>query len=296
MIALLSTSNAKLETLHPKAIQYAPFEETNNGARFTHGIVQSLTGYTKNGCALACNRLSICRSFNFRNRATCELNSDDTFSVENAQTFLTEVSNSEYTEMKKNSRPLCQENGLLVDIKNDDVTRVCRINEKRVDGQWGLWSFDYNEDEPSNWKEFHRRQRLIEPAHGGIGGETNELKVVSWFKWVKTPKNFRDAKDYCIQKGGKLFSQVDGTKNQLDFFHQKLGETHWLGIYTTDHKIWRDIDGEAIGDQRLVWANEQPNNKGGKQYGVVNLLKSDRVYLGDVQYSGQYFSVCDMVV
>ena len=64
-----------------------------------------------------------------------------------------------------------------------------------------------------------------------------------------------DAQQHCINLGGKLFSRVNGTVEQLVFLRQKMNEqTHWLGIYTEDHSEWKNTDGEIVPSDLLVWS------------------------------------------
>ena len=79
-------------------------------------------------------------------------------------------------------------------------------------------------------------------------------------------KTWDNAKEHCEQIGGTLFSDVDGSKEQLDFFHQRIGwKSAWLGIYTVDRNSWLNTEGIPISDSRLHWAEIQPFNDGGNQ-------------------------------
>ena len=55
----------------------------------------------------------------------------------------------------------------------------------------------------------------IEPAHGGKTEKDGSTKATSWLIFVKELKNWDDAKDDCRDRGGQLFSKVNGTEEQL---------------------------------------------------------------------------------
>ena len=64
-------------------------------------------------------------------------------------------------------------------------------------------------------------------------------------------KTWEEAKENCVSMGGKLFSKIDGTRQQVNFLFNKVGGNHWLGIYTVDHKTWIDTDGNSIDNCQL---------------------------------------------
>ena len=125
--------------------------------------------------------------------------------------------------MKKNYFPRCEAKGLTVDIK-DDVANVCEINGKRVDIEWGPEI--QNETDTESIK-FHSRETLVDASHGGYSGGA-KYDIVEWIKFVHELKTWDDAKSHCETMGGKLFSNVDGTAEQLDFFLLKMNyKYHW---------------------------------------------------------------------
>ena len=71
--------------------------------------------------------------------------------------------------------------------------------------------------------------------------------------------------------GGKLFANLDGTREQLDFFFEKLqNESHWLGVYTTNHSTWLDTEGHEVDNASLYRDPAQVYNFKNEQYHVCN--------------------------
>ena len=132
---------------------------------------------------------------------------------------------------------------------------------------------------PEEWKKVEMREVILEASHGGIAnGDTD--RIVEWYQWINQKKNFANAQNHCVQLGGNLFSKVDGTSEQLAFFHQKMGYArHWLGIYTEDHLVWKNVQEETV-PQNLIWAGPNPDNYNGNQYYVSNNKKLDDVNAG----------------
>ena len=61
-----------------------------------------------------------------------------------------------------------------------------------------------------------KRQLLIPSAHGGISSPEGTEIVIGWFKFHDW-KKWVAAKSFCENQGGKLFTKVNGSKEQLDF-------------------------------------------------------------------------------
>ena len=64
----------------------------------------------------------------------------------------------------RNDFPTCSENSRNVHILVDDHSGVCRINQKRVDGEWGPWKSEDIVDTTSDYKEFEARQLVLQPG------------------------------------------------------------------------------------------------------------------------------------
>ena len=273
--------------LTPFVITYVGYEDTfTTQCLLDHAPVRKKVRNQAH-CALLCNRNQACRSFNYYLSRLCQLNSADVFAVTNMLTFETDCECS-YVGMKANEEPKCFEKGVQANISNDVNTGRCQINKKRVDGEWGSWETELIIDNSTEYLKMKIRQPTKVFAHPEI---TREEKVLEWFRWIKQEMHFIEAKNYCEQIGGKMFSNVDGTKSQLEFFWEKLdSQIHWLGIFTDDHVVWKSIDGLPIDDSLLIWHPGQPNNVDNSQFYAVN---SPPIYLEDMADTGYWF-ICDM--
>ena len=190
---------------------------------------------TKIKCALECNEHEQCRSFTFCRGQICELNKEDVYSTQEGEAILQNSDNCDYIGMKKTSSPICSKSGgNLVDIQTEDKnSSVCPSSAKSVDTVWGPWESSATTVETEFEKKvFISRQKLIESAHGGLHNamDSSNTKLISWLKFIHQPKMFQDAKSYCSDLGGELFSNVDGSKEQLQYLILKAAESVWTGI------------------------------------------------------------------
>ena len=142
------------------------------------------------------------------------------------------------------------------------------------------------------------REQLLRAAHGGIGVNLDE-RISKLLLFVHQAETWDDAQEYCKQKGGNLFSDVDGTTDQLDFLLEKMNrKNHWLGIYTEDHQEWMKVSRrDTIPAEKLIWGKDQPNNIGGSQLYVVNYYSTTPGvgYLGDAGKSEKVNFICDLL-
>ena len=81
---LLIKPNASIEI---KAIRINPFEsfEPDTCLEAPDGSIKTIRLPSRSGCMMACTRHELCRSANFCDRQTCELNKEDVFSTEGVQ-------------------------------------------------------------------------------------------------------------------------------------------------------------------------------------------------------------------
>ena len=198
-------------------------------------ILVTKTTPSKTKCALECNEHEQCRSFNFCGGQICELNKEDVYSTQEGEAILQNYDNCEYFGMKKTSSPICSKtSGNLVDIQTEDKnSSVCPSSAKSVDTVWGPWELSATTVETEFEKKvFISRQKLIESAHGGLHNamDSSNVKLISWLKFNYKPKTFEDAKSFCSDLGGELFSNVDGSKEQLRYLVLKLAASVWTGI------------------------------------------------------------------
>ena len=125
--------------------------------------------------------------------------------------------------MKKDSKPICQQDGVFAHIQSDDRnSEFCLISGKRVDTVWGQWGGEETVYDPPDWKLVNRRETVIEAAHEGILDLGDSERALEWIKFVDQEMTWEDAKANCETLGGTLFSRVDGTEEQLDFLLEKM--------------------------------------------------------------------------
>ena len=203
-----------------------------------------------------------------------------------------------YVAMEKEEVPQCFEGETKIDIQEDLDNRRCRINNTRVDIIFGPWKTEPTIDTVFEWKKYQTRPVLLEAAHGGkVSGDLT--RIIQWYRFVRILKNWNSAQAHCVSLGGKLFSRVDGTTSQLDFFIRKMGnQPHWFGIYTEDHTTWKDIDGQVIPSSLLRFRTGQPDNFLGIQNHVQNYyVEIEREvikYLDDNNLEAALSFVCEM--
>ena len=92
-------------------------------------------------------------------------------------------------------------------------------------------------DTNNEWKETQTRNELLRPAHGGKSPEGSPHRVISWLLWVRQLKTWSEAETYCREQKGILFWKVDGTKEQLDFLSDKLGEARFFSVISLNIQI-----------------------------------------------------------
>ena len=105
-----------------------------------------------------------------------------------------------------------------------------------------------------------------------------------------------EAKAYCENLHGMLFQDLDGTQAQLDWLIERMGDMWvWLGVYTEDHKVWKKFSGgKVISWDKLLWRQNQPNNKGGSQF-YTTCGGPAGGKLEDMEHWKQFYSVCLIV-
>ena len=274
------------------------YEKVLENKHFKCELMQTKTTSSSNLCLIACLSDKSCRSFNFRGRLTCEPCSDDIFSIANGEQLLQDDPKCKYVAMEKEEVPQCFEGETKIDIQEDHDNGRCRINNTRVDIIFGPWKTEPTIDTVSEWKEYQTRPVLLEAAHGGkVSGDLT--RIIQWYRFVRILKNWNSAQAHCVSLGGKLFSRVDGTTSQLDFFIRKMGnQPHWFGIYTEDHTTWKDIDGQVIPSSLLRFRTGQPDNFLGIQNHVQNYyVEIEREvikYLDDNNLEAALSFVCEM--
>ena len=293
-IAVLS----KAEAVIPKTFRSTVFDEYREAKMFTGITLTSSVLPSRTKCGIACNKHNECMSFNFCHDGTCELKSQDIYSFQGAENSLQNDNNCKYFGMSKLSSPKCAKNGHYDDIQDDANSGDC--NMKRVDREWGSWE-TADIDSVREWKVFQRRNMVTDAAHGGITGSDESERVTSWFKFVHDKMTWSEAEANCLQLGGKLFHNVDGSKSQLEWFLDKMTQTdHWLGIYREGPKgdhVWKNVDGGIVDGSLLKWRSSYRPNYG-DNYFVANTQRKlhGTTYKGlnDYKASDLQAFVCDI--
>ena len=231
-----------------KQLSETPFKKLNIG---------------KNVCALFCARHPQCLSFSFCGDLICFLHSIDIYSIDSVLT---------------NSQHGCIYQGMRRDVEPDCTSGVdpdiCGVEGKRQDGEWSQWKHSVQVDSPLEWKKSRARD-CHPPSHGGAHTcTTREEEVLEWVQFVHQKLNWLKAKSYCQTLGGHLFHSLNGTLEQLSCFWDKVNQkAFWVGVRKISESQWVDTNDEVIPNERLLWSNDQPDNRGGiEQYVGANLL------------------------
>ena len=182
---------------------------------------------------LGCNRNEECRSFNFCYNGVCELNREDVFSTQEGDIILKDDVNCIYYGLKKDSSPICSNEEGFVSIRQNvrraNLIGGCRISNKRVDREWGPWELAETIDDGEEWKITMGREIVVDAAHNGKEGADYDENVTSWLKFLKRAMAWEDAKAACVQEGGRLFYDINGTAEHLEFLRNKMDQNaHWL--------------------------------------------------------------------
>ena len=111
----------------------AAYEKVLENKRFECELMQTKTTSSSNLCLIPCLSDKSCRSFNFCGRLTCELCSDDIFSIANGEHLLQDDPKCKLVAMEKEEVPQCSEGETKIDIQEDLDNERCRINNTRVD-------------------------------------------------------------------------------------------------------------------------------------------------------------------
>ena len=279
----------------PVAVRSINWEDVVRNERLSGTKIAKLFHVSSAHCAFRCGRIPHCRSFNYCRSQICELNSDDVFSIGADQFRMEHSRDCFYQGMLRNDMPNCMESraGTVKDIR-DNYPGYCQINQKRVDRKWSSWE-RIKVDNSTDYIISDRREMIKDYAHGGEVGSDDKKRVHQWLRWVRVDKSWPVAKQNCQDLGGKLFSNVNGTKEQLEFLIEKLDiSVHWLGIYREmDSTAWITTDGVTVSADELFWkpGNVQPKMDNSHRY-VTNYDKN--LHSGDAYQP--VASVCDMLV
>ena len=290
------------ERTKPKSVHSSAFEDVRIGKRVSGSGTLLEGSERKTKCSAACSKKEDCLSFTFCGNRTCYLNNQDVFSTGSGAGILEDDEMCIYFGMKRESVPICHDNGVFADIRSDHSSGACKITQKRVDHEWGDWKDDDFETE-KEWKKIRRRVLITQAAHGGVDGDLDSEEITLCVLLVKEKMTWVRARDNCTAKGGNLFWNLDGTQDQLRSFWTRLGEEdYWIGIHTDDHTVWKNVDNEVVQSSLLNWRYGEPDNNQNSEYVVAVKDSENRVWnrfssvkLSDVNENLQLTSVCDMI-
>ena len=108
---------------------------------------------------------------------------------------------------------------------------------------------------------------------------------MEWYKFVRENKTWYEARKYCKDLGGKLFSNLNGTFSQLEFLSNKLGSCGWIGGEKLGGSHWRTADGKSIPSENIVWAEGEPRSP-------YMYICHEELYTA---WFGEMLSVCDLI-
>ena len=165
--------------------------------------------------------------------------------------------------MKRSSFPICYQKAIEQNIQDDDNPGFCRINEKRIDREWGPWVAEIVVETEKEFKEIEKKQIVVDIAHGGKTGVDPIERTIKWLLFVPERKNWNDAKVHCESLGGKLFSDLDGTEEQLNFIVETFGYVPmWFGVHreSAASTQWVTIDGKLVPDDKILWGSGNPDD------------------------------------
>ena len=283
---------------HPVVQRGILFEDVRSGLKIVEPPIKIFRRKGRILCAKLCIRHPECLSFNHCHSDICLLYSLDAFSV---NLSLEKNSQCDYVGLNENHFPHCLVGINQRDIKDDSLPNECKINQKRVDAEWTMWSQNIYIDTADEWKRYETRGCVM-ARHGGRDNlcSGSQQKILEWVKFVHEPAHIYDVGfSSCIDLGGKLFTSLNGTQSQLEFFYNRVGPNcYWLGITTDDPTTW-ETNNEGVANEDIIWAAGEPNNWNGQyENRTLVLLQNDTLGVNDIntQFGTLCCSVCEMSV
>ena len=208
-------------------------------------------------CAQLCFRVPQCMSFDYCESRKCQLNSGDEFSQD---AVFGRFDNCQYMGMKRNDLVVCKEQGKTRQVRDDNQRNKCKINKKRHDAEWGTWYHYVDINSKEEWRKVEMRECIGESVHGGYTCDGISQHVLEWLAFVWDTKTWDLAKAHCESLQGVLFYKLNGTSEQLIFLDERFeGEKFWLGLWTDDYIHWKDMEGQIVSNDLLLWGSNEPS-------------------------------------
>ena len=242
---LVSSQTFKVNSLLAK--RRITFDDPRSGIKLVGQSLEVFRDVSRIRCAKLCTREPKCLSYNYFSSHYCELNAADVFTRE---AHLSGSDIASYVGMSRDRIPRCSEKDHSRDIQDDSQPNFCQVNLKRQDEEWSPWADEtVIIDNSTEWKK--EAYRVCYPSsHGGTGNcEDPEVKILEWNRWVHDTFHFDAARNFCSDIKGVLFHDLNGTKEQLDFFYDKLKAQFYVGVKTEDRKanelVWKTVTGRV---------------------------------------------------
>ena len=125
-------------------------------------------------------------------------------------------------------------------------------------------------------------------------------QIIEWYRADTNEDTWEVAASFCDQLGAKLFYNINGTREQLDFLLDKIGNGKlWLGIFSTDLTIRQSVNGGVIDPDMIVWGENYPDRTKAKNSHVslkTNTVTGEKEYLVNIPpIRKTYSALCDML-
>ena len=142
----------------------------------------------------------------------------------------------------------------IKNIQDDSNAGNCGINQKRVDDYFGPPE-KKTDLKNREYRMYNFRKHVSVRAHGGITLDVETVEYIFWF--IKGPDrmSWNEARDFCEEIGGKLFSNLDGSKAQLDSIYDLEEMSYWLGVYTDveiQENQWKTVEGKLLDSKKFT--------------------------------------------
>ena len=149
LLVVLSILRKDGSKVKPKIVRSSAYEDVRDGKKATGDGSSSEMKTNEARCALKCTKDKNCLSFNLCGAESCYANSNDIFSINQVADILEKDANCKYFGVKKKeSVPVCQDEGKFADIQDDSDP-----GEQKTGGSHLEWLEAIGRDEYRNRME-----------------------------------------------------------------------------------------------------------------------------------------------